>query len=407
MSQSDLSKLALNKSAPQQALAKRRKKRLAKWIAIAVAIAAATGFFVNKRANAPQEVDLGTVTTAFPTQAFTLLNATGRVVAAKKAAVSTKATGRLEFLGVQEGSQVKAGDVIARIEALDVNATKDQARAGAQAARANLAQGNAELVDAEANFKRQQELFEKKFVSAAVLDTAKARVDRARATMASLNAAIGVADAQVRSAGVSVEQTLIRAPFDGVILTKNANVGDIITPFSSASGSIGAVVTMADMTTLEVESDVAEASIGKIVVGAPAEITLDALPEVRLLGEVSRIVPTVDRAKATVLVKVSFVERDQRVLPDMSAKVAFLKQKPTEADRKPVVVARKEALIEREGKPAVFVVADSKAKLIAVTKGREIGDLIEVAGVKSGDKVVLKPGEKLADGASVVQAAKK
>lgn len=403
----DLSKLSLNKSAPQQALAKRRKKRIVKWVVIAIAIAAALGFFASKRANAPQEVDLGTVTTAFPTQGFTLLNATGRVVAAKKAAVSTKATGRLEFLGVQEGSRVKAGDVIARIEALDVSATKDQARAGAQAARANLEQGKAELVDAEANFRRQQDLFEKKFVSAAVLDAAKARVDRARASIASLNAAIGVADAQVRAAGVSVEQTLIRAPFDGVILTKNANVGDIITPFSSASGSIGAVVTMADMSTLEVESDVAEASIGKIVVGAPAEITLDALPDVRLLGEVSRIVPTVDRAKATVLVKVSFVERDPRVLPDMSAKVAFLKQKPTEADRKPVVVARKEAIIERDGKANVFVVTDNKAKLTPVTKGREIGDLIEVAGVKSGDKVVLKPNEKLTDGASVAQAAKK
>jgi HlyD family secretion protein len=403
----DLSKLSLNKSAPQQALAKRRKKRIAKWIAIGVAIAVAVGFFASKRANAPQEVELGTVTTAFPTQGFTLLNATGRVVAAKKAAVSTKATGRLEFLGVQEGSKVRAGEVIARIEAFDVNATKDQARAGAQVARANLEQGNAELVDAEANFRRQQDLFEKKFVSAAVLDAAKARVDRARASIASLNAAIGVADAQTRAAGVSVEQTLIRAPFDGVILTKNANVGDIITPFSSASGSIGAVVTMADMSTLEVESDVAEASIGKIVVGAPAEITLDALPEVRLLGEVSRIVPTVDRAKATVLVKVSFVERDQRVLPDMSAKVAFLKQKPTEADRKPVVVVRKEALIERDGKANVFVVVDNKAKLALVGKGRDIGDLVEVTGVKSGDKVVLKPNEKLADGASVAQAAKK
>ncbi len=407
MSQPDLSKLTLNKSAPQQALAKRRKKRLAKWVVIGIAIAVAAGLFVTKRASAPTEVEIGSVTTAFPTQGFTLLNATGRVVAAKKAAVSTKATGRLEFLGVQEGSKVKAGDVIARIESFDVNATKDQARAGAQAARANLEQGRAELVDAEANFKRQQELFEKKFVSAAVLDTAKARVDRARASISSLNAAIGVADAQTRAAGVSVEQTLIRAPFDGVILTKNANVGDIITPFSSASGSIGAVVTMADMTTLEVESDVAEASIGKIVVGAPAEITLDALQDVRLLGEVSRIVPTVDRAKATVLVKVSFVEKDDRVLPDMSAKVSFLKQKPVDADRKPVVVARKEAIVERDGKPVIFVVTDNKAKLTAVSKGREIGELVEVSGVKAGDKVVVKPSDKLSDGASVAQAAKK
>jgi HlyD family secretion protein len=407
VSQADLSKLTLNKSAPKQALASRRRKRWIKWAIFGVIALAGVGFIANKRANAPTEVEIGSVTTAYPTQGFTLLNATGRVVAAKKASVSTKATGRLEFLGVQEGTVVKMGQVIARIEALDVGATKDQASAGARAARANLEQGKAELVDAEANFKRQQELFEKKFVSAAVLDAAKARVDRARATIASLNASIGVADAQVRSAGVTVEQTIIRAPFDGVILTKNANVGDIITPFSSASGSIGAVVTMADMSTLEVESDVAEASIGKIVVGAPAEITLDALPEVRLLGEVSRIVPTVDRAKATVLVKVAFVEKDQRVLPDMSAKVSFLKQKPTAIDRKPVTVVRKEAIVERDGKASVFLIIDNKAKLTSVTKAREIGDLIEVSGVKNGDKVVLKPNEKLGNDAAVVQAAKK
>ncbi len=407
MAQADLSKLTLNKSAPQAAVASRRKKRLLKWILIGVAAAIAVGALVARRATAPTEVELSSVTTAYPTQGYTLLNATGRVVAAKKAAVSTKATGRLEFLGVQEGSKVKAGEVIARLEALDVNATKDQARAGGTAARANLEQGRAELIDAEAQFKRQQELFDKKFVSAAVLDAAKARMDRAKATIASLNAAIGVADAQTRAAGVSVSQTLIRAPFDGVILTKNANVGDIITPFSSAAGSIGAVVTMADMSTLEVESDVAEGSIGKIVVGAPAEITLEALPEARLLGEVSRIVPTVDRAKATVLVKVSFVERDPRILPDMSAKVAFLKQKPTDADRKAVIVVRKETLVERDGKSFVYVLNDKNVKLTAVSKAREIGDTVEVSGVKNGDKVVLKPSEKLQDGAAVVVAVKK
>jgi HlyD family secretion protein len=407
VAQADLSKLTLNKSAPQAAVASRRKKRLIKWIVIGAVAVLIIAALLARRATAPVEVELGSVTTAYPTQGFTLLNATGRVVAAKKAAVSTKATGRLEYLGVQEGSKVKSGDVIARLESLDVNATKDQARAGGNAARANLEQGRAELIDAQAQYKRQQELFEKKFVSAAVLDAAKARMDRAKATIASLNAAIGVADAQTRAAGVSVEQTLIRAPFDGVILTKNANVGDIITPFSSAAGSIGAVVTMADMSTLEVESDVAEASIGKIVVGAPAEITLDALPDARLLGEVSRIVPTVDRAKATVLVKVSFVERDQRVLPDMSAKVSFLKQKPTEADRKPTTVVRKESLVERDGKSFVYVIDDNKAKLTLVAKAREIGDTVEVTGVKNGDKVVLKPGDTLHDGAAVVAAVKK
>ena len=408
MAQVDLSKLSLNKAGTATtALAARRRRKWIKWGIIGVLALAAIGALIARRATAPAEVELGTVTTAFPTQGFTLLNATGRVVAARKAAVSTKATGRLEFLGVQEGSVVKAGQVLARLEALDVNATRDQARAGTTAARANLTQGGTELTEAEANYRRTQDLFQKNFVSAATLDTAKARLDRAKATMASLSAAIGVAEAQTRSAAVSVEQTVIRAPFDGVILTKNANVGDIITPFSSAAGSIGAVVTMADMSTLEVEADVAEASIAKVAVGAPCEITLDAFPDVRLLGEVSRIVPTVDRAKATVLVKVSFVERDPRVLPDMSAKVAFFKQKPTDADRKPVTSVRKEALVERDGKTVLFAFDGKTVKLTPVTKGRDLGESVEIAGVKTGDRVVLKPTIELRDGAAVVQAAKK
>jgi len=407
--QVDLSKLSLNKTATSAtaALAKRRRRKWIKWGIVGVVVVGAVAALAVRRMNAPVEVELGTVTTAYPTQGFTLLNATGRVVAARKAAVSTKATGRLEFLGVQEGSVVKAGQVLARLEALDVNATRDQARAGTNAARANLMQGGAELTEAEANYRRTQDLFQKNFVSAASLDTAKARLDRARAAIASLKAAIGVAEAQTRSATVSVEQTVIRAPFDGVILTKNANVGDIITPFSSAAGSIGAVVTMADMSTLEVEADVAESSISKVVVGAPCEITLDAFPDVRLLGEVSRIVPTVDRAKATVLVKVAFVERDPRVLPDMSAKVAFFKQKPTEADRKVVTSVRKEAVVEREGKSVVFVFDGKIVKITPVSKGRDLSDAFEISGLKTGDRVVLKPGAELRDGAAVVQAAKK
>ena len=408
MAQVDLSKLSLNKGAPASAqLAARRRRKWIKWGVIGALVVGAIAAFVVRRANAPVEVELGTVSTAYPTQGFTLLNATGRVVAARKAAVSTKATGRLEYLGVQEGSVVKAGQVLARLEALDVNATRDQARASTNAARANLTQGGTELTEAEANYRRTQDLFQKNFVSAATLDTAKARLDRARATMSSLSAAIGVAEAQTRSATVSVEQTVIRAPFDGVILTKNANVGDIITPFSSAAGSIGAVVTMADMSTLEVEADVAESSIAKVVVGAPCEVTLDAFPDVRLLGEVSRIVPTVDRAKATVLVKVAFVERDPRVLPDMSAKVAFFKQKPTEADRKVVTSVRKEAVVEREGKSVVFVFDGKIARVTAVTKGRDLSDAFEISGLKTGDRVVLKPSAELRDGAAVVQAAKK
>lgn len=213
MAHADLAKLSLNKGAPATAaLAARRQRKWIRWGTGGAVVVLAIGALALRNANAPAEVELGTVTTAFPTQAYTLLNATGRVVAARKAAVSTKATGRLEFLGVQEGSVVKAGQVLARLEALDVSATRDQARAGVAAAKANLEQGKAELTDADANYRRTQDLFQKNFVSAAQLDTARARLDRARASMASLSAAIGVADAQTRSATVSVEQTLIRAP---------------------------------------------------------------------------------------------------------------------------------------------------------------------------------------------------
>ncbi len=401
MSATDLSKLHISRDEKSFSKAS-RPKRWRKWGVIALVVVFVLAGFLWNAASAPLAIETATVTTAFPAQGFTVLNATGRVSAQRKAAISTKATGRLEWLGVQEGSRVKAGEVIARLEALDVGASKDSAMANARVARANLEQGEAELRDAESSLKRAQELYDKKFIAEAALDTAKARYDKARASISSLNASIGVADANVRSAGVSVEQTLIRAPFDGVVLTKNANVGDIITPFSSAVDSKGAVVSMADMDTLEVEADVSEASIGKIKVGMPTEIQLDAFPEVRLLGEVSRIVPTVDRAKATVLVKVSFKERDPRVLPDMSAKVAFLQRAPNADERKAVLAVRADA-IARRGDQSVLYAIDAKnvAKEVPQKAARKLGDLVEVDGVKAGDKVVLSPPDKLKDGATV------
>jgi RND family efflux transporter MFP subunit len=185
------------------------------------------------------------------------------------------------------------------------------------------------------------------------------------------------------------------------VLTKNANVGDNITPFSSAVDTKGAVVTMADMSTLEVEADVAESSLGKIRVGQPCEIQLDAVPDTRFPGVVNRIVPTVDRAKATVLVKVKFVERDERVLPDMSAKIAFLEREVPAADRKPVTAVPKQAVVGRDGTKAVFALRDGRAVRTPVTTGRALGDLVEVSGIAAGEKVVVKPLDRLADGARV------
>jgi len=401
VSATDLSKLHISRDEKSFSKAS-RPNRWRKWGVIALIVVFILSGLIWSAASVPLAIETATVTTAFPAQGFTVLNATGRVSAQRKAAISTKATGRLEWLGVQEGSRVKAGEVIARLESLDVGASKDSAMANARVARANLEQGEAELRDAQSSLKRAQELYDKKFIAEAALDTAKARYDKARASISSLNASIGVADANVRSAGVSVEQTLIRAPFDGVVLTKNANVGDIITPFSSAVDSKGAVVSMADMDTLEVEADVSEASIGKIKVGMPTEIQLDAFPEVRLLGEVSRIVPTVDRAKATVLVKVSFKERDPRVLPDMSAKVAFLQRAPNADERKAVLAVRADA-IARRGDQSVLYAIDAKnvAREVPQKAARKLGDLVEVDGVKAGDKVVLSPPDKLKDGATV------
>lgn len=396
----DLSKLSIDRGA--KSFGSGRRPRWVKWAIGAAVVVAVVAFGAVRSATAPVTVDVATVTSAFPSQGFTVLNATGRVVAWRKAAISTKATGRLEWLGVQEGSRVKAGEVIARLESQDVAAARDSSVAALNAARANLEQGEAEMRDAESALRRAQDLFEKKFISESTLDAARARHDKARAATASLRAAIGVAEANVRSASVSVEQTLIRAPFDGIVLTKNANVGDIITPFSSAADSKGAVVNMADMETLEVEADVAESSIAKIRVGMPTEVQLDAYPSLRLLGEVSRIVPTVDRSKATLLVKVTFREKDARVLPDMSAKVGFLERAPAADERRAVTAVRPEAVVKRGERSVVFVLGpDNAVKETPVTVARKLGDLLEIDGAKAGDKVALAPPDKLRDGAKV------
>ena len=320
--------------------------------------------------------------------------------------MASKATGRLEWLNVREGSQVKAGEVLARLESNDVVAQMKQAAAGVRVAQANLEQGEAELKDAARALERSRELLAKKFVSPAAHDAVVARHEKAQAALSGFKASIAVAQANLRAAEVAVDQTLIRAPFDGVVLTKNANVGDVITPFSSALGSQAAVVTMADMSTLEVEADVSEANLAKVKAGQPCEIQLDALPGQRFRGVVHRTVPTVDRAKATVLVKVRFIDPDARILPEMSAKVAFLEKDVPEAERSARTVVQPAAIAERGGASVLFVVRDGRAAQVAVKKGMAIGELVEVGGVAAGDKVVLRPPEKLRDGMAVAVAAK-
>jgi RND family efflux transporter MFP subunit len=403
MNAPDLSRLKIDRSAGPTP---RSRKARAKWLWVLLVVVLAVGFAAWRYFKAPMAVETVTVTTAFPYQGVTLMNATGYVAAQRKASLASKATGRLVWLGVLEGSKVKEGEVVARLESNDVAATEEQATANVRQARANLEQGQAELVDAQANLKRTQELVDKKFQSAAVLDQAIARYRKAEAGIASMRAAIGVAQASERGAKVGVEQTLIRAPFDGVVLTKAANIGDVITPFSNAADSKGAVVTIADMSTLEVEADVSESNIGKVAVGTPCEIQLDAFPDMRFQGNVSRMVPTVDRSKASVMVKVKFKDLDPRILPDMSSKIAFLEHEMGSGQRVPLTVVNPQAVAERDGAKVLFVVDGERVRQVPVATAEKIGDAVVVSGVKAGDKVVLKPAERLHDGAVVKPAAK-
>jgi HlyD family secretion protein len=399
----DLSRLRIDRE-----LAPIRRRRRRKWIGFAIVLvlvaAAAAWYAAQPRA---QVVATTPIITTYPSQQYVVLNATGYVVAQRKAAISSKATGRLEWLGVAEGSRVKSGDLIARIDNRDVVAQAQSAQASVRAAHANLRQSEVERENAQVEYRRNEELVGKGFISQSALDTAKARLDRAQAGVASAQANLNVAFANARNADVAVDYTEIRAPFDGVILSKSANVGDLVTPFSSAADSKGAVVSMADMGTLEVEADVSESSLAKVHVGQPAEIVLDALPDTRFRGHINRMVPTVDRAKATVMTKVAFDAIDPRILPEMSAKVSFLSQEVAPEQQKPVIAVNPDAIVQRDGRSVVFVMRDGRAVAVPVTPGLKIGDATAIAGdVKAGEKAVSKPAPSLATGALAKTAEK-
>ncbi|MDR5805865.1 efflux RND transporter periplasmic adaptor subunit [Caballeronia sp. LZ001] len=402
MAEHDLDKLKIDRS--PAAVVPRRRRPWLRYVLVAAIILVLVG--IGLRFAGPQTVETATVTSVYPSQSYTLLNATGYVVPQRKAAVASKGQGRVEWLGVLEGTPVKEGQVIARLERDDVSASLAQAEAQVKVAQANLELQRAELRDAEISLKRSDILAPQGAIPASQHDSDRARFDKAKAAVNSDAATIVSAQANALAARVAVDQTIIRAPFDGVVLEKHANVGDNITPFSSASDSKGAVVTIADMKTLEVEADVAESNIGKIMVDQPCEMQLDALPDVRFSGRVSRIVPTVDRSKATVLVKVRFVEHDPRVLPDMSAKVAFLSKPVPPEQKKALVAVQPAAVVTRDGKQVVFIVENDKALRRPVTTGEHIGDLLAVQGVKPGDTLVLAPNDKIKDGTSVTLAKK-
>lgn len=405
MADQDLAGLKIEK---RTAVSRRpRRRKMIYWIlALSCAVLLAVLFFTGVLVPAV-EVEVATLSQVYPSQAFTLLNASGYVVAQRKAAVASKATGRLEWLGVEEGSRVRRGEILARLENRDVAASREQAAANLDAARFSLEQVNAELVDAARAFNRQKELVAQGIVAQADYDAAEARYNRARAASAGGEAAVKAAEAALKGAGVALEYTLIRAPFDAVVLSKNADVGDIVTPLGAAANAKAAVVTIADMDSLLVEVDVSESNLAKVRSGQPCEVQLDALPGVRFAGAVHIIVPTADRTKATVLVKVRFIEKDERILPEMSAKVAFLERPAKKEERQPRTAINPAAMATRNGRKVVFLVKGDRVVETPITTGAPIGEMVEVvAGVKAGEQIAVKPLEKLKDGKRIKTAEK-
>jgi RND family efflux transporter MFP subunit len=404
----DLSSLRINRKAPESNGSGAPKKNLILYSSIGAGVIILAALFVfGGGMSTAEQVETATVSLAYRSQANTVLTASGYVVAQRKAAVASKATGRLEYLAVIEGDRVTKGSIIGRIENSDVEAALGQAKAGLAVAKAGLDESRAELDDATSNFKRQKSLFNQGLLSRAEFDVSNARYKRAVAQVSSSKASVNSAEAGVRSAEVQVENTIIRAPFDGTVLTKSADVGEVITPFGAAAGSRGALVTLADMSSLEVEADVSESNIEKIFVNQPCEIMLDAITEKRYRGFVHKVVPTADRAKATVLTKVQFEDRDERVLPEMSAKVVFLNKEleKTAENLAPKISVPLSAVASRKGKKVAFLLRGESVVEVPLVTGELLGSNIEVTqGLSVGDKVVLHPSEKLSSGSKVTVA---
>ena len=339
--------------------------------------------------GAAASVRLTPATMVSPIRSGAVMIASGYVVAQRKAAVASKGTGRLVYLGVVEGDRVREGQVIARIEDADVRAQLAQAQA-------NLALSRAELREAERSLARERTLLDSNFTSQATYDAAESRLERVKA-------GIAVAQAMLQSAQVALENTVIRAPFDGTVLTKNADVGEVVAPLAGGAFSKSAVVTIADLRSLQVEADVAESNLEAISPGQPVEIVLDAYPDQRYPGYVAKIVPTADRAKATVQVKVAFRSYDSRVLPEMSAKVHFLPRPSRVAvDTQPVLVVPGTAVVERNGRDVVFVVEGGRAVEVPVVVGRQVGSSLVIReGLRPGVQVVDSVGAGLRGGAKV------
>lgn len=381
----DLSALRIDRNKHENYEGNSKHLKTFLWIAVPVVMLVVIALIFSKISSST-EVKVTTASILTQAQAQSVLSATGYVVAERKASVASKATGRLEWLGVEEGDTVAKGQVIGRIENSDIVAALDLARA-------NLEQARAESTQAALDYARQEDLSKKGFISAAVLEAS-------RAAYQTTSAGVKAAQANVKAAEVALENTYVRAPFDGTVLTKHADVGEVVAPFASSANSKASIVDLADMNSLEVEADVSEANIQRVEVGQPCEIILDAYPEKHYQGEVKKIVPTADRSRATVLTKVAFTQVDSRVLPEMSARINFLRADSSKQEMpESTLTVANSVLVLKGDQYSVFTINGNKAMETAVTIGRKFGNQTEiVGGLKQGERVIDSPQSSLKSG---------
>lgn len=400
------------------------------WILLGVVILALGGG-VLAWCSATAAVEVATVTPSIERSAAApagtpVLTASGYIVARREAIVSSKIQGRLAELRVEEGSQVSAGDVIARLESNDFVASVQRSRAMLQQAAASLAaseaaiqRAEAELAEAHRQLGVSERLHTDKLVPVDQLDATKSRVKLAEAALAQARADRARADASLAQARADLTyseaqlaNTVIRAPFAGTVVRKMAEVGESVAPIPpgvNISTASGAIVALADLATLEMEADVNEANVAKLSEGQPAEVTVEAFPDRKYTSVLRQIIPTADRTKATVLTKVTLIDKDRDLKPEMSAKVTFVE--PQRVDRgpaadappaRPVVLVPQSAVVTRDGGPKVFEVVGGKAQMRSITTGATRADRVIVTdGLAGTETLVDRPAETLSDGAAV------
>jgi RND family efflux transporter MFP subunit len=340
----------------------------------------------------------------------TVLTASGYVTARRRATVSSRVMGRLSEVLVEAGMSVREGQVLARLDDSVARAAFSVGEAQLNAARSDLGEIEVRLREAQTNQARHRRLIETGVVAVAELDATDATVEALNARLAAASSAVAVAEQQLAMRRVELADTTLRAPFDGVVISKDAQPGEMVSPTSAGGGfTRTGICTIVDMTSLEIEVDVNEAHIGRILPKQPVAVVLDAYPDKRIPGHVVATVPAADRQQATVQVRIAVEQLEPHMLPDMTVKVSFLDQSAeshASTDMRPQLLVPRRAVRSVDGKHVVFVVRGERAERVEVRLGSDDGDRVEVqSGVRAGDRIVIDGPDNLTDRARVQEAS--